>query len=247
MSLLETEGLTKHFGGVTAVQDVDLSVPEGEITSLIGPNGAGKTTLFNMLTGSLEPSSGEVRFQGEEITGLPPEEIAREGVARSFQITNVFEGVSVLENVRVAVQARHRGGWNFYQDADNKQEYIDEAMEILSTVGLAEQRDQQASALSHGAKRSLEIGITLATGPDLLLLDEPAAGMSQVEIEELLDLVDDLAREYTIMLVEHNMDIVMNISDTVTVLHNGAIISTGPPETVRADESVQEAYLGGGA
>jgi branched-chain amino acid transport system ATP-binding protein len=247
MSLLETEDLTKHFGGVTAVQDVDLSVPEGEITSLIGPNGAGKTTLFNMLTGSLEPSSGEVRFQGEEITGLPPEAIAREGVARSFQITNVFEGVSVLENVRVAVQARHRGGWNFYQDADNKREYIDEALEILSTVGLEDQRDQQASALSHGAKRSLEIGITLAIGPDLLLLDEPAAGMSQVEIDELLDLIDDLAGEYTIMLVEHNMDIVMNISDTVTVLHNGAIISSGPPETVRADESVQEAYLGGGA
>jgi len=247
MSLLETEGLTKHFGGVTAVQDVDLSVLEGEITSLIGPNGAGKTTLFNMLTGSLEPSSGEVRFQGEEVTDLPPEAIAREGVARSFQITNVFEGVSVLENVRVAVQARHRGGWNFYQDADNKREYIDEALEILSTVGLEDQRDQQASVLSHGAKRSLEIGITLAPGPDLLLLDEPAAGMSQVEIDELLDLIDDLAEEYTIMLVEHNMDIVMQISDSVTVLHNGAIISSGPPETVRADETVQEAYLGGGA
>jgi branched-chain amino acid transport system ATP-binding protein len=245
MSLLETEGLTKRFGGVTAVDDVDLSIPEGEITSLIGPNGAGKTTLFNMLAGALEPTEGEIRFQGEPITGLPPEEIARQGIAKSFQITNVFEGVSVLENVRVAVQARHRGGWNFYQRATSKEEYIDEATAILQRVGLGDQLDQQASALSHGDKRALEIGIALAIDPELLLLDEPAAGMSQVEIEDLLELVEDLVSEYTIMFVEHNMDIVMSISDTVTVLHNGRIISSGAPETVRSDDAVQEAYLGG--
>ncbi|MFC5973512.1 ABC transporter ATP-binding protein [Halomarina salina] len=245
MGVLETSGLTKHFGGVTAVDDVDISVPRGEITSLIGPNGAGKTTLFNMLAGALEPSSGVVRFRDEEITGLTPEAIARKGVARSFQITNVFEGLSVLENVCVAVQARHRGGWNFYQHVDSRDDYTEEALEMLSTVGLASERDRLASSLSHGDKRSLEIALALAIGPELLLLDEPAAGMSQVEIEEMLDLIDDLAGEYTILFVEHNMDIVMNISDTVLVLQNGSIIASGPPSEVQADESVQEAYLGG--
>ena len=245
MGVLETKGLTKHFGGVTAVDDVDITVPEGEITSLIGPNGAGKTTLFNMLAGALEPSAGEVRFRDETITGLTPEAIARKGVARSFQITNVFEGLTVLENVCIAVQARHRGGWNFHQHVDSREDYTEEALGMLSTVGLEAERDHLASSLSHGDKRSLEIALALAIGPELLLLDEPAAGMSQVEIEEMLDLIDDLAGEYTILFVEHNMDIVMNISDTVLVLQNGAIIASGPPAEVQADESVQEAYLGG--
>jgi len=245
MTILQTTGLTKRFGGLTAVDDVDLRVPEGEITSLIGPNGAGKTTLFNMLAGALEPTAGTFTFRGEDITGLAPEAIARKGIARSFQITNVFEGVSVLENVRVAVQASHDGGWNVYQRTASKREYIDEADEILKTVGLAGEGDRPASVLSHGDKRSLEIGIALAIEPAILLLDEPAAGMSGVEIEELLDLIDDLVGEYTILLVEHNMDIVMDISDTVTVLQNGAIIAEGPPEDVRANEDVQEAYLGG--
>ncbi|WP_254538246.1 ABC transporter ATP-binding protein [Halomarina litorea] len=245
MSILETDGLTKHFGGVTAVDDVDLSVEEGEITSLIGPNGAGKTTLFNMLAGALEPSTGVITFRGEDVTGLAPEAIARKGIAKSFQITNVFGGISVLENVRVAVQARHRGGWNVHQHADSKAEYTEEAEDILSFVGLSEERDRPANVLSHGDKRSLEIGLALAIDPDLLLLDEPAAGMSQIEIESMLDLIEELAGEYTIMLVEHNMDIVMNISDHVVVLHNGAVIASGPPSSVQADESVQEAYLGG--
>lgn len=245
MTILETRGLTKHFGGVTAVDDVDLSVPEGEITSLIGPNGAGKTTLFNMLAGALDPTTGVIEFRGEDITGLAPEAIARKGIAKSFQITNVFDGISVLENVRVAVQARHRGGWNVYQHADSKSTYNDEALEILEFVGLSDERDQMANTLSHGDKRSLEIGLALAIGPDLLLLDEPAAGMSQVEIEAMLELIDELVGEYTIMFVEHNMDIVMNISDRVVVLHNGQVIASGPPSSVQADDTVQEAYLGG--
>jgi branched-chain amino acid transport system ATP-binding protein len=247
MGVLETNGLTKHFGGVTAVDDVDISVSEGEITSLIGPNGAGKTTLFNMLAGALEPASGVVRFRGEEITGLPPEVIARKGIARSFQITNVFEGLTTLENVCIAVQARHNGGWNVYQHVDNLGDYTEEAREMLSVVGLGAESDRLASSLSHGDKRSLEIGLALAIEPELLLLDEPSAGMSQVEIEEMLDLIDDLAGEYTILFVEHNMDIVMNISDTVMVLQKGTIIASGPPSDVQADESVQKAYLGGGA
>jgi branched-chain amino acid transport system ATP-binding protein len=246
MGVLETNGLTRHFGGVTAVDGVDISVPEGEITSLIGPNGAGKTTLFNILAGALEPSSGVVRFRGEEITGLSPEAIARKGIARSFQVTNVFEGLTVLENVCVAVQARHNGGWNVYQHVDNREDYTEEAHEMLSVVGLEDEHDRIAGSLSHGDKRSLEIGLALAIEPELLLLDEPAAGMSQTRIEEMLDLIDDLAGEYTILFVEHNMDIVMNISDTVMVLQKGAIIASGPPSDVQTDESVQKAYLGGG-
>ena len=245
MAILETTDLTKRFGGVTAVDGVDLTIPTAEITSLIGPNGAGKTTLFDMLAGALTPTTGSIRFQEEDITGLAPEAIVREGIAKSFQITNVFDGISVLENVRVAVQARHRGGWNVYRHADSKTEYTDEALEILGFVGLDEERDRLASTLSHGDKRSLEIGLALAVDPELLLFDEPAAGMSQMEIEAMLDLIDELVGEYTIMLVEHNMDIVMNVSDRVVVLHNGAVIASGAPSSVRADDAVQEAYLGG--
>lgn len=245
MAILETSDLTKRFGGLTAVDGVDLSVPEGEITSLIGPNGAGKTTLFGMLAGGLNPSDGDIHLRDEEITGLPPEAIARKGIAKSFQITNVFEGITVLENVRVAVQARHRGGWNFYRHIDDEDAYAEEAMDILSRIGLLEERDRLASALSHGDKRSLEIGLALAIDPDLLLLDEPAAGMSQLEIDSMLDLIKELVGEYTILLVEHNMDIVMDISDTVVVLHNGAVIASGSPDVIQSDDGVQEAYLGG--
>lgn len=245
MAILKTSNLTKRFGGLTAVDGVDLSVPEGEITSLIGPNGAGKTTLFGMLAGGLSPSNGDIHLHGENITDLPPEAIARKGLAKSFQITNVFEGITVLENIRVAVQARHQGGWNFYHHIDDEDAYRDEALDILSLIGLLEEQDQLASALSHGDKRSLEIGLALAIDPDLLLLDEPAAGMSQIEINSMLDLIEELVGEYTIVLVEHNMDIVMDISDTVVVLHNGAIIASGEPDVIQSDETVQEAYLGG--
>jgi branched-chain amino acid transport system ATP-binding protein len=244
-AILRTEALTKSFGGVQAVDDVDLTVPTGEISSLIGPNGAGKTTLFNMLSGALEPTSGRVIFDGDDITGQKPEEIARHGVGRSFQITNVFAGLSVLDNVRVAVQAKHEGGWNLYQHVDSKPEYREEAAEILEYVGLSELRDEQADTLSHGDKRALEIGIVLAIDPQILLLDEPTAGMSQPEIEGALELIDELSQDYTVFLVEHNMDIVMSISDNITVLANGSIIAEGPPDSIRANEDVQEAYLGG--
>lgn len=244
-SILRTEALTKSFGGVRAVDGVDLDISTGEITSLIGPNGAGKTTLFNMLSGALEPTSGRVLFHDDDITGLAPEEIARRGVGRSFQITNVFAGLSVLDNVRVAVQARHEGGWNFYRHADSKPEYREEAVDILEYVGLLEMRDKPADTLSHGDKRALEIGLVLAIEPDLLLLDEPTAGMSQVEIEGALELIDELAQEYTVLLVEHNMDIVMSISDTIVVLANGKVIAEGAPADIQANVDVQEAYLGG--
>jgi branched-chain amino acid transport system ATP-binding protein len=243
-ALLETEGLTKRFEGVTAVDDVDLTVPEGTLKSIIGPNGAGKTTLFNLLSGGLEPTTGRVRLADEDITGLPPEQITRKGLARSFQITNIFAELSVLDNVRIAVQARERGGWNFVQHVESKTEYHDRATELLERVGLLEFRDTEAGTLSHGDKRALELALVLALDPTILLLDEPFAGMSQFEIEELRDLLDDVAEEYTIVLVEHNIDVVMAVSDAVAVLENGTIIADAAPGDIRDDPRVQQAYLG---
>lgn len=242
---LETEHLTKRFGGITAVDDVNLQVEENELKALIGPNGAGKTTLFNLLSGGLTPTEGQVRLGDEEITGLPPERITRKGIARSFQITNVFSDLPVLDNVRIAVQARERGGWNFFQHVESKHGYRDRAVELLDRVGLAEFRDAVAGELSHGDKRALELALVLALEPDVLLLDEPFAGMSQFEIEDLRDLLDDVAEEHTILLVEHNIDVVMAVSDSVAVLDNGALIADDDPETIQGDQRVQEAYLGG--
>ncbi|WP_276258895.1 ABC transporter ATP-binding protein [Haloglomus litoreum] len=243
-ALLETEGLTKRFEGVTAVDDVNLGVDEGTLKSIIGPNGAGKTTLFNLLSGGLEPTSGRVRLADEDITGLSPEEITRKGLARSFQITNIFEELSVLDNVRIAVQARERGGWNFLQHVEAKTEYRERASELLERVGLLEFQDTEAGTLSHGDKRALELALVLALDPLILLLDEPFAGMSQFEIEELRDLLDDVAAEYTIVLVEHNIDVVMSVSDAVAVLENGSIIADAAPDDIRDDPRVQRAYLG---
>jgi branched-chain amino acid transport system ATP-binding protein len=243
-TLLETEGLTKRFEGVTAVDDVNLGVTEGTLKSIIGPNGAGKTTLFNLLSGGLEPTAGQVRLGAEDITGLPPEQITRKGLARSFQITNIFDELSVLDNVRIAVQAREWGGWNFLQHVASKAEYREQATDLLERVDLLEFRDTEAGTLSHGDKRALELALVLALDPVILLLDEPFAGMSQFEIEELRDLLDDVANEYTIVLVEHNIDVVMSVSDAVAVLENGSVIADAAPDDIRDDPRVQQAYLG---
>jgi branched-chain amino acid transport system ATP-binding protein len=243
-ALLETESLTKRFEGVIAVDDVDLEVPEGSLKSIIGPNGAGKTTLFNLLSGGLKPTSGGVRLGDEDITGLPPEEITRKGLARSFQITNIFSDLTALDNVRIAVQARERGGWNFFQHVETKRDYREQATELLERVGLAAFAETKAGTLSHGDKRALELAVVLALDPAILLLDEPFAGMSQFEIEELRELLETVADEYTILLVEHNIDVVMAVSDAVAVLENGSIIADADPEGIRDDPRVQEAYLG---
>jgi branched-chain amino acid transport system ATP-binding protein len=243
-TLLETRGLTKRFEGVTAVDDVDLAVPEGALKSIIGPNGAGKTTLFNLLSGGLDPTDGSVWLADEEITGLAPEQITRKGLARSFQITNIFTELSVLDNVRIAVQARERGGWDFVRHVESKEDHRAAAVDLLDRVGLREFEDTEAGALSHGDKRALELALVLALEPQVLLLDEPFAGMSQFEIEELRDLLEDIADDYTIVLVEHNIDVVMAVSDAVAVLENGRLIADDSPDEIRGDSRVQEAYLG---
>ncbi len=242
-ALLETRGLTRAFGRLLAVNRVDLTVHEGELRSIIGHNGAGKTTFFRLIAGELPPSSGRILFRGRDITGLPRHGVARLGIAKSFQITNVFPRLTVLENVRVAVQGPARA-FDFWSRAGRLAEPRERAWELLRTVGLARQAERLAAHLSHGEKRHLELAIALASDPVLLLLDEPTAGMSPEETDETMVLIRRLAAGRTVVLVEHKMKVVMNVSDRVTVLHQGSVLAEGTPEEIRANERVQRTYLG---
>ncbi|WP_424004442.1 ABC transporter ATP-binding protein [Haloarcula salina] len=246
--MLRTQGLTKEFGGLTAVDDVDFEL-DHELCSLIGPNGAGKTTFFNLLTGALTPTAGTVELRRgsdwEDITDAEPHETASRGLHRSYQVTNVFPNSTVLENVRVAEQAHSGEATTFWRNVDHYDEFAERAREILDRVGLTERADDHASTLSHGAKRKLEVAIALAGDPAVLLLDEPNAGVSSESVDEIRDLIESVAEDYPVLLVEHNMDIVMGVSDRVVVLHQGAVIADGPPDEVRANPDVQSAYLGG--
>lgn len=245
--VLEVEGLSRHFGALAALSGVDLQVREGEIFSVIGPNGAGKSTLFNVIAGLYPPTSGRVRFRGEDITGLPPEVINRKGLAKTFQITNIFPEISVFENVRVAAQSRaaEAGRLSSLWRLPDVERPV---MELLEAFGLAARRDELAEHLSHGEQRYLEICLALATAPTLLMLDEPTAGMTPGETREATALLQRIAREraLTVLLIEHDMSVVMGISDRVAVLHFGEKIAEGPPEAIRSDPRVLEAYLGGG-
>ena len=247
--MLRTRGLTKRYGGLVAVDEVDFRLEEGELCSLIGPNGAGKTTFFDLLTGTTTPTAGSVELRRsndwQEITGAASHETAALGVHRSYQITNVFATSTVLENVRVAAQAAGPDAANGWRNAGQLDRYLTEAREILDRVGLLAVADQQAGTLSHGAKRKLEVAIALAGDPAVLLLDEPNAGVSSESVGEIVSLIEDVSRDHAVLLVEHNMDIVMNVSDRVVVLNQGSVIADGPPERVRDDDDVQQAYLGG--
>jgi branched-chain amino acid transport system ATP-binding protein len=243
--LLETERLTRSFGSLVAVNGVSLVIRRGELRSIIGPNGAGKTTLFRLISGEMAPSSGRVKFRDADITGLPQHRVCRLGIAKSYQITNIFPHLTVLENVRVAVQGYARS-FNFWSRADRIAGCRERAVEILETVGLARRTERLAAHLSHGEKRHLEIGITLASEPVLLLLDEPTAGMSPEETDETMVLIRELARGRTVVLVEHKMRLVMGISDRVTVLHQGQVLADGSPDEIRNNARVQETYLGAG-
>lgn len=246
--MLRTQKLTKRFGGLTAVEEVDFELGD-ELCSLIGPNGAGKTTFFDLLTGVLRPSNGTIELQIEgdwhDLTEARPNETASLGLHRSYQITNIFSGNTVLENVRIAAQAHGDDSFALWRNARSFDRYVEESHTILERVGLGGKAEAVAANLSHGEKRQLEVAIALAGDPDVLLLDEPNAGVSSESVEEIIALIDDVADDHAVLLVEHNMDIVMNVSDRVVVLHQGAIIADGSPETVRNDPTVQEAYLGG--
>ena len=241
--LLRTERLTRAYGSLLAVSDVDVSVRRGELRSIIGPNGAGKTTFFRLISGETVPTSGRIWFDGTDITGMPQHSTARLGIAKSYQITNIFPHLSVLENVRVAVQGYARS-FNFWSRADRLTEVRERAEAILKSVGLGAKTDLLAAHLSHGEKRHLELGIALASNPTLLLLDEPTAGMSPEETDETMVLIRELAGARTVVLVEHKMKLVMGISDRVTVLHQGQVLADGTPEEIRANRLVQETYLG---
>lgn len=241
--LLRTEGLTRNFGSLKAVDRVDFSVRSGELRSIIGPNGAGKTTLFRLISGEMIPTAGRIWFKGREITGLPQHQVSRFGIAKSYQITNVFPHLTALENVRVAVQG-HAHAFNFWSRADRLSDVRDRALQILRDVGLEEKARLFAAHLSHGEKRHLEIGIALASAPALLLLDEPTAGMSPEETDATINFIREIALGRTVILVEHKMKVVMKISDRITVLHQGQVLAEGTPEEIRANARVQQTYLG---
>jgi ABC-type branched-subunit amino acid transport system ATPase component/ABC-type branched-subunit amino acid transport system permease subunit len=240
--LLESRGLCKTFGGLTAVNRVDFQVRAGELRSVIGPNGAGKTTFFNLLTGVLPPSAGRILFKGRDITGLPAHAVSRLGIARSYQVTNIFGDLTVFENVRIAAQSRVTH-YRFWGNADSLAAVNARAEEILRHLGLAPKRHARASELSHGEQRYLEIGIALATDPDFLLLDEPTAGMSPDETQRTAAFVRRLAGHVTIVVVEHDMEVVMGISDRITVLNYGEILAEGSPAEIRENADVRRVYL----
>ena len=239
---MRTEGLTVRFGGLTALNGVDFEVGRDEIRAIIGPNGAGKSTFFNCLTGVLRASAGPILFNGEDITGLPPDRVSRKGIARSYQITNILPNATTLENVRVAVQSRHHS-WSLLRHHRAYRDLIDKAEAALKAVGLGSKADELAAYLSHGEQRNLEIGIALATEPQLLCLDEPTAGMSAAETHETMELVRRIAKDLTILIVEHDMQVVMELAQRITVLHYGEILAEGTPAEIQQNPRVLEVYL----
>ena len=244
--LLEARNLRKEFGGLVAVEDVSISIQEHTTHSIIGPNGAGKTTLFNMISGVLRPTRGAVIFKGKDITHLPVHKIAHEGIGRSFQITNIFPSLSVLENIRLSAQAMGKDSLKFFKSVDSLKQYLARSEEVIDLVGLNGKEDALALNLSHGEKRKLEIAIMLASDPQLLLLDEPTAGMSSEQVPALLEIIEKIRSlgTKTIVLVEHRMDMVMSISDRITVMHLGNVLAEGSPREIANTQAVQDAYLG---
>ncbi len=240
---LSSEGLTVRFGGLAALNNVNFEVARGEIRAIIGPNGAGKSTFFNCLTGVIRPTAGRIVFNGENITGLPPNRISQKGIARSYQITNILPNATTLENVRIAAQSR-RHGWSMFTHHADFHDIIDKAQAMLESVGLKGKEEELAANLSHGEQRNLEIGIALATEPQLLCLDEPTAGMSAAETHDTMQLVRRIARDdLTILIVEHDMQVVMELANRITVLHYGQILAEGAPAEIQKNPRVQEVYL----
>ena len=247
MALIECHEVTRRFGGLIAVDNVDMTVETGETRAIIGPNGAGKTTLFNLLTGVLTASEGQVIFEGRNITSLPVHDIIQRGISRTFQLTHLFPELSVLENVRIAAQARNNRRWYFLGGSQIINDSKATALEAIKKLGLGDRATIQAGMLSHGDQRLLEIAMALSQNPKLLLLDEPTQGLSIEETERAINILKDLlnSTDLTVILVEHDMEVVFRLAEKITVLHRGRVIADGSPDTVKADISVQEAYLGG--
>ena len=243
--MLRVEALSKSFDGFMAVNKANLEVKKGEIVAVIGPNGAGKTTLFNLITGILKPDGGKVFFKGENITGLAPHNVCRKGISRSFQVVNVFERLSIFENVRISVLSRKKMSWNLLTPSAKL--VGEETAQILSSVGLAGKKDQNCCALSHGDRKVLEIAVALGASPEFLILDEPTAGMAPEETGRCIELIKNLSDTLglTILFCEHDMGLVFSISDRIMVMARGATLVQGSCEEVRSNQAVQDAYLGG--
>ncbi|MEV1314604.1 ABC transporter ATP-binding protein [Micromonospora arborensis] len=241
---LSARGLTRDFRGFRAVDHVDLDVTSESVHALVGPNGAGKTTLFNLLTGFLRPSAGRIELAGRDVTGLPPEQVARLGVARSFQITSLFPQLSAREHVALALQSPSGLGWRFWRSAKLMARYTERADELLTMVGLGDLAQAPSESLAYGRKRALELAIALALDPKVLLLDEPTAGMGMEDVDRTVELISRVRQGRTVVMVEHNMTVVGRLADTVTVLQAGKVLVEGPYEQVRTDERVITAYLG---
>ncbi len=245
--ILETINLRKEFDALVAVDDVSIKIKEHSLHAIIGPNGAGKTTFFNLLSGNLEPTRGKVIFRGRNITHQPVHKTIHYGIGRSFQITNIFPNLTVFENIRLACQAMGKDNFKFFKDADSFQDINQRAEEVIELVGLNTHAGTYARILPHGDQRKLELGMILAPDPAVLLLDEPTAGMAAEQVPELISLIQTIQQSgnKTVLLVEHNMNVVMSISDTITVMHQGKVLAEGTPSEITADAEVQTAYLGG--
>ena len=245
--ILESERLRKEFGALVAVANVSIKIRRNTIHSIIGPNGAGKTTFFNLLTNNVEPTAGRVIFKGRDITNLPLHRIAHLGIGRSFQITNIFPNLTVLENVRLACQSLGKDNFRLLNHYQHFRRYEERAWDVIRQVGLTERATTPARTLPHGDQRKLELGMILAPDPEMLLLDEPTAGMAAEYVPEMIELIRQIHKtgERTVLLVEHNMGLVMSISDHITVMHQGQVLAEGTPSEIAANEVVQSAYLGG--
>ena len=245
--IFETINLSKHFGALVAVDNVNLKVRRNSLHAIIGPNGAGKTTFFNLLSGNLEPTTGQVIFKGRDITHQPVHRTIHFGIGRSFQITNIFPNLTVFENIRLAAQALGADNFEFWQAASRFKQYEERTWEVVEKVGLKDRAQTPARTLPHGDQRKLELGMILAPDPEVLLLDEPTAGMASEQVPQLMTLIQEIqkAGNKTIMLVEHNMNVVMSVSDTITVMHLGKVLAEGAPSEIAANKEVQTAYLGG--
>ena len=245
--ILETQNIRKQFGGLVAVDNVSIKVRKNSLHAIIGPNGAGKTTFFNLLSGNLEPTSGKVIYKGQDITHQPVHRTIHFGIGRSFQITNIFPNLTVFENIRLASQALGSDNFKFWQASSRFKKYEERTWNVIERVGLKDRAQTLARTLPHGDQRKLELGMILAPDPEVLLLDEPTAGMASEQVPELIALIQGIQKEgnKTVMLVEHNMNVVMSVSDAITVMHQGMVLAEGTPAEIAANKEVQTAYLGG--
>jgi ABC-type branched-subunit amino acid transport system ATPase component len=245
MAILTTQGLTKDFGGLRAVDSVTFDIEQGKLTSVIGPNGAGKTTLYNLVTGLIKPDSGRIIFNGEDITNLPIHKIVRKGISRSFQILNLFNELTLFENVWLGVQSQQGHGPELFSNTDKFSSVKEETYRIIKEIGLSDKEEVPVKLLSYGDRRILEITISLTAKPSLLLLDEPTSGLVSEDRKRISEFMKKLSSQLTLIVVEHDMDVVLSISDHIVVMHQGKILAQGNPDEIRGNEKVQEAYLGG--